>query len=196
MMTVRQIQRLWDSRQYARLVEDLTAQRVEGLAVRELSGHPTVAAAAWGLIRLDELNQAHAPLCRTLISTILIRQESDGGWGDVAVTAVCLRALSLSNGQGAAIERGMNYLAQLQQPDGIWPKIPIRRMSADPLVSAFVMLQLADHAGFRATVDFGAAVNWFMTHVSESDSATQTLWTHARPRGNLIAQGMLFQRAN
>src|SRR5208282_2023285 len=108
MMTVRQMQRLWDSRQYSRLVDDLTAQRVEGLAVQELSARPAVAAAAWGLIRLEELNQPQAQLGRAWIAAILTRQESDGGWGDVAVTALCLRALSLWQGQGEAIERGMN----------------------------------------------------------------------------------------
>lgn len=196
MMTVRQIQRLWDRRQYKHLVEDLSAQRVEGLAVRELADRPAAAAAAWGLIRLEELNQPQVPLCRVLIGAIIARQEADGGWGDVAVTALCLRALSLWDGQGAIVERGMNYLARLQQPTGIWPRIPIRRMSADPLVSAFVMLQLSDNSLFRSTINFAAAVNWFQGHILETDAAAQTLWTHVRPRGNLLAQGPLFQPTN
>jgi hypothetical protein len=190
------MQRLWDSRRYTRLVEELTAQRVEGLAAGELASRASVAAAAWSLIRLEELNQPQAQLGRTLIRAILACQEADGGWGDVAVTALCLRALSLWQGQGNAIERGLNYLAQLQQPEGIWPKIPIRRMAADPLVSAFVMLQLSDHEGFRAAVDFNAAVNWFRTHAPEMDAAARTLWAHARPRGSFAVQGTLFQTAN
>jgi hypothetical protein len=196
MMTVGKIQRLWNSKQYNQLVDELSAQRVEALAARELVDRPTVAAAAWGLIRLEELNQPQAPLCRVLITAILSRQEADGGWGDVAVTALALRALCLWEGHGPAIDRGMNYLAQLQQPAGIWPKIPIRRMSADALVSAFVMLELAGNAQFRATVDFVAAVNWFEMHASDNDSIAQTLWTHARPRGVIHNEPMLFQPAN
>jgi hypothetical protein len=196
MMTVRQMQRLWDTRQFNRLAGDIAAQRIEGLAANELADHPAVAAAAWGLIRLEELNQPQAPLCRILINTLLARQEPDGGWGDVAVTALVLRALSLWQGNGPAVDRGMAYLAQLQQPAGIWPKIPIRRLSADALVSAFVMLELGDNPQFRAAVDFGAAVNWFQVHIEETDPAAQTLWTHARPRGVVHPQGTLFEPAN
>jgi hypothetical protein len=182
MMTVRQMQRLWDTRQFKRLVEEISSQRIEALAADELTDHPAVAAAAWGLIRLEELNQPQVPLCRILINVLVARQESDGGWGDVAVTALVLR--------------GMHYLAQLQQPDGIWPKIPIRRLCADAVVSAFVMLQLAENPRFRAAVDFSAAVNWFHLHVSETDAAAQTIWTHARPRAPLQSQGRLFQPSN
>jgi hypothetical protein len=196
MMTVRQMQRLWDTRQFKRLVEEISSQRIEALAADELTDHPAVAAAAWGLIRLEELNQPQVPLCRILINVLVARQESDGGWGDVAVTALVLRALSLWEGHGPAIERGMHYLAQLQQPDGIWPKIPIRRLCADAVVSAFVMLQLAENPRFRAAVDFSAAVNWFHLHVSETDAAAQTIWTHARPRAPLQSQGRLFQPSN
>ncbi len=196
MMTVRQMQRLWDTRQYNRLSEEISSQRIEAMAVRELADHPTIAAAAWGLIRLEELNQPHVPLCRILINALLSRQELDGGWGNVAVTALALRALSLWNGNGPAIDRGMSYLAALQQPAGIWPRIPIRRLSANALVSAFVMLQLGDNAQFRAAVDFNAAVNWFQFHASEADPAAQTLWTHACPRGVIRAQGTLFEPAN
>ena len=81
MMTVRQMQRLWDTRQFNRLASDISAQRIEGLAAQELADHPAIAAAAWGLIRLEELNQPQAPLCRILINTLLARQEPDGGWG-------------------------------------------------------------------------------------------------------------------
>ena len=196
MMTVRQMQRLWDTRQYKRLSEEISSQRIEAIAMRELAPRPAIAAAAWGLIRLDELNQPHVPLCRILISAILGSQDPDGGWGDVALTALALRALSLWNGHGPTVDRGMSYLAALQQPAGIWPRIPIRRLSADALVSAFVLLQLADNAQFRTAVDFNAAVNWFQFHACETDPAAQTLWTHARPRGVVRSQGTLFQPAN
>jgi hypothetical protein len=182
MITMRQMQRLWDSRQYGRLLDDLIALRIEALAVKELAHRPCAAAAAIALIRLDELNQPYVSLCPVLIRTIVSQQETDGGWGDVAVTALCLRALSLWQGHGAAVDRGLKYLANLQQPTGLWPKIPIRRMAADPLVSAFVLLQLGNNELFRGAVDFDAAVSWFQNHGMQAESTARTLWSHARPR--------------
>jgi hypothetical protein len=182
MITVRQVQRLWDSQQYGRLLDDLVSPRIEALATRELAERPRAAAAAMALIRLDELNQGHASICPKLIRAILTQQENDGGWGDVPVTALCLRALLLWGGEGDGVHHGLVYLANLQQPTGLWPKIPIRRMAADPLVSAFVLLQLADSALFRAAVDFDSAVAWFQDHAAMAESSAQTLWSHARPR--------------
>jgi hypothetical protein len=182
MLTVRSIEKLWEARKYQHLFEDLITARVESPAAAELTQCPTASAAALALICLDEFHQSHAPLCPKLIRTLIALQESDGGWGDVATTALCLRALCLQNGQGPTIDRGMAYLANLQQPAGIWPKIPIRRMPADALVSAFVMLQLADNDQFRQATDFNAAFWWFESHRWSMEPAAQTLWDHARLR--------------
>jgi hypothetical protein len=182
MLTTRYIEKLWDGRQYQRILDELMAPRLEQAAIEDLKQSPAAASAALALIRLEELHQVHAPLCPRLIRSLVALQEADGGWGDVAVTALCLRALSLQNGRGVAIERGMAYLAALQQTDGIWPKIPIRRMPADALVSAFVLFQLADHPEFRDAVDFGAAFGWFESHRWALDPAAKALWDHARLR--------------
>jgi hypothetical protein len=196
MITVRHIQRLWDLRQYVRLLDELIVLRVEAVAAREFAEPLGAAAAAMALIRLHELNQAHAAICPKLIRTIIAQQERDGGWGNVAITALCLRALCQSNGRGAAIESGMEYLARLQKPAGLWPKIPIRRTESDALVSAFVLLQLGEIEIFRETVDFDAAVNWFESNAFMADSAAKTLWSHARPRVARAKAPMLFAVAN
>ncbi|HEX4054928.1 MAG TPA: hypothetical protein VHX86_11740 [Tepidisphaeraceae bacterium] len=182
MLTVRYIERLWGARKYDRLLQELMSPRVEASAAGELALTPTACAAALALVRLDELHQPHAAICSRLIRTLVSLQESDGGWGDVATTALCLRALSLQNGHGQAIDRGMDYLAMLQQPTGIWPKIPIRRMPEDALVSAFAMFQLADNDQFRTAVDFDAACVWFDAHRWTLEPAAQLLWDHARLR--------------
>jgi hypothetical protein len=182
MLTVRHIERLWNARKYSQLLDELISPRIEAPAAAELAQAPASSAAALSLIRLDELHQPHAPLCAKLVRTLIALQEPDGGWGDIAVTALCLRALSLQNGHGLSIQRGMTYLASLQQPAGIWPKIPLRRMPADALVSAFVMLQLADNDQFHLTVDFDAAYTWFETHHSTLDLTAEALWDHARLR--------------
>jgi hypothetical protein len=182
MVTVRQLEKLWDARKYAKMLDELIAPRIEAIAVAELQQSPCAAAAALALIRLDELHQAHALLCTRLIQNLISLQQADGGWGDVAITALCIRALSLQNGRGYCIERGLTYLADLQQPAGIWPKIPLRRMPADALVSAFVLLQLADLEPFRQIVDADAAFAWFETNRWALDPAAKSIWDHARLR--------------
>jgi hypothetical protein len=182
MLTVRYIERLWDARKYDRLLEELISPRVEAPAANELTHNSVASAAALALIRLDELHSPHAALCPGLIRTLIALQESDGGWGDVATTALCLRALSLQNGHGQTIDRGTAYLAALQQPSGIWPKIPIRRMPEDALVSAFALFQLSDNDQFRTAVRFDAAIGWFDAHRWSLEPAAQLLWDHARLR--------------
>jgi hypothetical protein len=182
MLTVRYIERLWDARRYDRLLQELIAPRVEAVAVDELTHNSVASAAALALVRLDELHSPHAPICSRLIRTLISVQKSDGGWGDVATTALCLRALSLQNGQGVVIGGGMGYLAALRQPAGIWPKLPIRRMPEDALVSAFTILQLGDNDLFRAAVRLEAAFAWFDSHRWILEPAALSLWDHARLR--------------
>src|SRR3954451_21867614 len=148
MQTTRQLDRFWSARQYDRLARELLTARIESSPrlVAELA-HP-VPAAAMALIRLDELNQGFHPLNEKLIRTIIAAQEGDGGWGDLIVSALCLRALMCNRGQGIAIGRGIAYLAPLQKPEGPWPPVPIRRTTEDAFVSAFILFQLADQPAF------------------------------------------------
>jgi hypothetical protein len=135
------------------------------------------------MIRLDELNQSSTPIFGNLLRTILAAQESDGGWGDIAVTAVCVRALLLDRGSGPAVERAVGYLAALQQSSGSWPAIPLRRMSADPFTTAFVVLELGDNAEFRRQVNWIDAVNWLAEAGLEEDC--RGLWDRVRIRFRL-----------
>jgi len=144
MLTIRGIERFWNSKETAALLRELIGMRIEKGVAGDLAGRAPAAAAALSLIRIDEWQKNASPLCGTLIRAVLSAQEADGGWGDVLVTALCVRALSLSNGAGHSIERGLAYLANLQQPAGSWPRVPLRRMSADETTTAFVLMQLAD----------------------------------------------------
>src|SRR5690242_20123657 len=103
MQTTRQIERLWNARQYDRLAAEMLRARPEfsHRLVAELS--QSVPAAALALIRLDELNQGFHPLCGKLIRTIIAAQEGDGGWGDPLVSALCLRALMCNRGLGVVV---------------------------------------------------------------------------------------------
>src|SRR5438067_3818408 len=114
MQTVRQIERLWNARQYEKLFRQLVANRPEASFGLELETPGSASAAAMGIIRLDELNQAHVPLYNAFIRALVACQDKDGGWVDAMTTTLCLRALMLGrNTGGQAIQRGLIYLAGL-----------------------------------------------------------------------------------
>jgi len=182
MQTVRQIERYWNARQYDRLTRSLLAARPEASERLAIELGHAIPAAALSLIRMDELMQAHHPLSPKLIRALLASQESDGGWGDPLTTAVCLRALLLGSGQGIAVERGVAYLAALQQTSGIWPSVGVRRTAEDPFVSAFILFQLADQPVFQSVVRMDAAADWFDRHPSSLNADTLRLWHRASLR--------------
>jgi hypothetical protein len=139
-------------------------------------------AAALAIIRLDELTLSRAPIYADLVRALIRDQDNTGGWGDPAITALCLRALLCGNGQGESIARGLHYLAELQKPEGIWPGVPVRRMPLDPLVSAYVLYELGDRAEFRQAIRFEEAANWFTGKCASLDSASYRIWQFAERR--------------
>jgi hypothetical protein len=182
MMTVRQIERQWSARAYGPLFAALNIARPEsdfGLATKVTQPAP---AAALAIIRLDELTMSRAPIYSNLVRALLHSQDPAGGWGDPAITALCLRALSCGNGQGESIARGLHYLAELQKPEGIWPGLPVRRMPPDPLVSAYVLYELGDRPEFRHSVRFADAVGWFTGKFATLDPKTYRIWQFAQRR--------------
>ena len=186
MITVRQMERYWTRRQYEKLFDALVEHRPEGAFPFDLAEGRAAPAAAMAMIRLDELTQAHVPLYGVLLRAVLACQNpNDGGWGDPVVTALCLRALTAGRGNGLAIDMGFRYLADLQKADGIWPAGPIRRLPADPTVSAFVLYCLGEKAAFRQAVRFDDATHWFETHGSSLDADGRRWWGYAKMRCQL-----------
>lgn len=186
MMTIRQIDRFWSNRNYARLAHELIHARAEAaFGVEGLERPCNVAALA--MIRMDELSQSSLPLYGTLLRTVLVAQERDGGWGDPAATALCLRALMLGSGEGAAVERGLAYLAALQREEGIWPNGPMRRMSGDPSASLFVLYQLCDNPSFLAAVRANDALEWFVRNEAILSRECCELWERTKLRCRPLA---------
>ena len=188
MITLKHIERLRTGRMYDRLFRERITNRPESALPLELelsTESRLVPAAALAAIRLVELNQSHLPLQGKLIRALIATQESDGGWGDPLMTALALRALLSDRGNGDAIDHAMQYLAMLQRPEGLWPKVPLRRMPADPYVSAFLLYQLGEHSRFRQAVRFFDAVDWFEANESTLDRETRMLWDRASLRCRL-----------
>jgi hypothetical protein len=182
MITIRQIERAWQARTYEKLFRELVAHRPEASFRFEQEQGRAIPTAALAVIRLEELSQSQVPVCAQLLRAVIAGQESDGGWGDVMTTALCLRALLCCNGDGAAIERGLNYLADLQKTEGAWPAVPLRRMPADGFASAFVLCQLGSRERFRTAVDFDAALRWLERHESGLTFDARRMWDVAKLR--------------
>jgi hypothetical protein len=187
MITIRQLERLFKEQQFRRLYHELMVGRPEAQAQLHAELGRVVPLAAMGMIRLDELTQAHTALYRRFLNVVLTAQQADGGWGDPVVTAVCLRALMCGGGEGAAVAAGLAHLASLQKSEGIWPREAFRRMPADALASTFILLELGDCADFRAAVRFDDAVDWFAINSAAMDPMAKMLWSHASVRCRLTA---------
>ena len=183
MITVRHIERLFEDHQHRRLYRELIAGRPEATFALEPVLARAVPIAALGMIRLDELSQSHTGLYRRLLNVVLTAQQADGGWTDPMTTALCLRALLSGGGKGgAAVERGLAYLAALQQPKGTWPREPLRRMPLDAFATSFILMQLGDREPFRRAVNFDDATAWFAANERAVDPETRRLWSHAAVR--------------
>lgn len=183
MTTVRHLEKLWKSKAHKRSIRELLTGRPEAsLRLEQLLGGNPLAAAALTIIRLDELGQSHTALAGKLIRSIILAQESDGGWINPLVTAACLRALLTSRGEGNSVARGMAYLTTLQRPEGAWPAEPLRRMPADAFVSAFILLQLGREELFRRVARVTDAAAWLAANETGIDPEARRLWDHARLR--------------
>lgn len=182
MLTVRHLEREYNSGAFSRLMRELLAARGEASpAVMAQLARP-VPTAAMVMIRLDELGQAHVPLFGKLLRLCLQTQQSDGGWKDPLVTALVLRALRLTGGAGPAIDKGFQYLAQLQKDDGQWPAEPLRRMSGDAFVTAWVCFHLAGDADFRRVARLDDAMAALELLEPTLSHEARRLWTRAARR--------------
>ena len=182
MITVKQLERTWTAKQYQRLYGELVACRPEAEMPVDFEAGWNLPAAAMAIIRMEELSQSHVPLCRQLLRLILAAQLPEGSWGDLTVTALCLRALLCGQGEGLAIDRGMDFLKRLQKPDGLWPKYPHERMPEDAAVSAFIAYELGDQPAFQAAVRMDDLTDWFTSNEPFLNGDARELWNRAARR--------------
>lgn len=182
MITIRQIEKLWNARAYEKLLQALTSFRPESFLQSQPRESFCAPAAAMALIRLDELDLSDHPICEKFLRTLIATQDRDGGWCDAPTTALCIRAMTLTSGNGPCVVAALTYLASLQKTEGVWPRVPIRRTDADALGSAFILYQLAERSDFRAAVRFEDAVDWFAMNQLSLDGAARQMWLYATNR--------------
>ncbi|CAN5485629.1 hypothetical protein BH10PLA1_BH10PLA1_07390 [soil metagenome] len=182
MLTVRHLEREWNTRAYGRLMRELLTARGESSPKLITDLARPAASAAMIMVRLDELGQLHAPLFTTLLRTVLAAQDAGGGWSDPLVTALAVRALRLSNGNGVAVDRGLKYLADLQKENGLWPAEPIRRLEGDPFVTAWVLFHLGGDASFRRVVQFDDALAAMELMEDAHTPEARRLWARVNRR--------------
>ena len=182
MLTVRHLEREWNAGSYRKLMAELLSARGEATPrlLHDLAKPATVAAMV--MVRLDELGQAHVPLFAKLLRTVLAAQESDGGWADPVITALALRALCITNGNGLAVDRGLAYLAALQKENGLWPAEPIRRLTGDTFVTAWILFHLGNNPSFRRLVQYDDALAAMELMEAEHAPETKRLWTRVNRR--------------
>jgi hypothetical protein len=175
MITVRQLERLWQEKAFDRMSRLLLEMRPESSVRLASQLSRSVPAAALAMIRLDELSQSHSSLCPRLIRHILAAQEADGGWGDALSTALCVRALACGRGGGPALERGIEFLANLQKDDGSWPRVPLRRLPGDAFTTALVLFHLGENQRFASLADCEKAATWLSSQEPDLDLETKRL---------------------
>ena len=190
MITLRQLERLWQEKAFARMSTLLLEMRPESsLRLAQELARP-VSIAALAIVRLDELAQSHTAFSSRMIRTILAAQEQDGGFGDALSTALCIRALSCCNGHGSAIERALKYLGTLQKEEGSWPRIPLRRFGGDGFVTAMILYHLGEDEKFIQATRAEAALDWLCAHEAELDAETKRILRTLRLR---VAQAPLAE---
>jgi hypothetical protein len=185
MMTVKRIERAWNAGAYQRLFRDLAMCRPEAALESQSEQGWEVPAAAMAIIWLEELSQTYVPLYGKLIRSLIAAQQPDGGWGDVATTALALRALLCDNGDGLAVQGGLDFLTRLQRPGGIWPSFPHHRLPEDPQASAILLYHLGDQSAFQAAVRMHDATAWFERNGDTLDRPVADLWRRASRRCRL-----------
>lgn len=157
MLTIRQIERLWNAGDFARLARELLAGRAELSPRTLLDSSYRVPCAAMALIRIDEFAQNFHPLAGRLIKVLVSAQDPDGGWGDPATTALVLRALSTSRGHGLSVSRGLAFLGAMQKEDGLFPAVPLKRTAGDAHVTSLILLHLTHVPNGTAAINLPLA---------------------------------------
>jgi hypothetical protein len=206
MLSIQTIDRTLESKDYDRLLRDLTRNGlVMPLPLRVQLAESPVGAKGLGLRRLIELTYGPTSLSRQLIADLLRVQSPTGAALDAAGRASCLLTAALAAGLGRVVrdhggrgddtigevrqayERSLACLASMQSEDGLFASPQDRHERDRLLTSAFVAYLLIDAPGFAETCRGHAMLSSLEEHLEEAEPDTQQLIGMAR-LGRLLPQ--------
>ncbi len=200
MLSLHIIEKAIETRDYDRLIRELTANGLDlPLPLRVRLSSTDAAGLALGLRRVVELTYGPTALSRGLTDRLLGLQSPHGGFGetdqhgrgtDLLATACVVAAFGrlLSEHQTvegrqrvqAAHDRAIAALAAGQAGDGLFVGSGDRTYIDRVRHTAFVVMLLGDNPGFRAGVRWAELMTWFDEHADQLDPVTERFWEMAR----------------
>ncbi|MEM1109842.1 MAG: hypothetical protein AAGH99_14245 [Planctomycetota bacterium] len=204
MLSVSLIERTLETRDYDRLLRDLSDNGLSlPLSIRMRLGQSPAGPIALALRRLVELTYGPTALSRRLVDRLLCEQRFDGcsdpqipaagtermasedGGRDPLVVATVLAGLSrvaadhpatVGDELRSGLDRGYAALAELQDCDGLFSSPDDRSVGDRALTTAFIVSLLGADPRFRAGVRLGELHQWFEARDGRLDRQTQRLW--------------------
>lgn len=208
MLSIHTIDRALESKDYDRLLRDLTRNGlVMPLPLRVQLAESSVGAKGLGLRRLVELTYGPTALGRQLIDSLLRAQSPTGAALDAADRPSCLLTAAMAAGLGRvlrdhggrggdtgnltsrgsemaqirlAYERALGCLASMQDEDALFSGPQDRDPRDRLLTSAFVAYLLIDSPDFAETCRGHALLSALEDHLDDASSDTQQLISMAR----------------
>ena len=203
MLSVHTIDRAIESKDYDRLLRDLTRNGlVMPLPLRVQLAESPVGAKGLGLRRLVELTYGPTALARQLIESLLRAQSPTGAALDAADRPSCLLTAALAAGLGRvlrdhdgrdgepgddamaearlAYDRALGCLASIQGADALFAGPQDRDLRDRLLTSAFVAYLLIDSPGFAESCRGHALLSALEDRFDHAGPDTQQLISMAR----------------
>lgn len=194
MLSVTQIQKLFNSRDHARMLTSLADNGTALPLPLQARLTQPAATAGLGLRRLTELSYGPTALSRDMTDALLDTQLPDGSFTgpvghDPLTTAAAAAGLAAVLREqrslpGAAtdprvaqaLDHALAALAGMQDAQGLFLHSDDRTKQDRALTSAFVLFLLARLPGFRETCRFADLMTWFDERADRLDEETAQLY--------------------
>lgn len=199
MLSIHTIDRTLESKDYDRLLRDLTRNGlVMPLPLRVQLAESAVGAKGLGLRRLVELTYGPTALSKQLIASLLRAQSPTGAALDAADRPSCLLTAALAAGLGRvlrdhagrpdadldevqlAYDRAITALASMQDSDAMFAGPQDRDAGDRLLTSAFIAYLLIDSPGFAERCQGHTLLSALEDHLDDAAPDAQQLIGMAR----------------
>ena len=199
MLSIHTIDRTLESKDYDRLLRDLTRNGlVMPLPLRVQLAESPVGAKGLGLRRLVELTYGPTALSKQLVESLLRAQSAEGAALDAADRPSCLLTAALAAGLGRVLRdhrggcdgendeirvaygRALACLASMQAGDGLFTGPQDRDLRDRLLTSSFVAYLMIDSPDFAGVCRGHQLLSALEDHLEDAGPDTQQLIEMAR----------------